>query len=178
MTRNSRRPVADRAFRRYAAVVTAGGAGAIAVAAAGAPAVPLDDWRWWLFAALVLLGELAPIDVPRRDGLDRVALSTAFGFAGLLLFGPLPALIAYAAGSVVADAAARLSPLKLLFNAAQYALSLAAASAVLAALGATAPVAVGDVLPAIGAAALTFLLANHVLAGIAAALLVEEPVGR
>ncbi len=178
MTRNSRRPVADRAFRRYAAVVTAGGAGAIAVAAAGAPAVPLDDWRWWLFAALVLLGERAPIDVPRRDGLDRVALSTAFGFAGLLLFGPLPALIAYAAGSVVADAAARLSPLKLLFNAAQYALSLAAASAVLAALGATAPVAVGDVLPAIGAAALTFLLANHVLAGIAAALLVEEPVGR
>ena len=78
----------------------------------------------------------------------------------------------------MADAAARLSPLKLLFNAAQYALSLAAASAVLAALGATAPVAVGDVLPAIGAAALTFLLANHVLAGIAAALLVEEPVGR
>ena len=99
MTRTSTRPAAGRAFRRYAVAVTAGGAGALAAAAHGAPPLPTGDWRWWLFAALILGGELAPIDVPRRDGLDRVTLSTAFGFAALLLFGPLPALVAYAAAS-------------------------------------------------------------------------------
>ena len=177
MTRTSSRPAGGRAFRRYAVAVTALGAGALAAAAHGAPPLPTGDWRWWLFAALILGGELAPIDVPRRDGLDRVALSTAFGFAALLLFGPLPALVAYAAASVLADATARLAPLKVLFNAAQYALSLAAAPPC-SPRSAPPRRRVGDVLPAIAAAAVTFLLANHVLAGIAAALLAGEPLGR
>src|SRR5687768_18541251 len=91
-------------------------------------------------ALLVLAGELIPIDVPRRDGVDRVAISTAFAFAILLLFGLLPAIVAYAAASALADVSARLSALKVAFNAGQYALSLAAAALVLTLLGREPPV--------------------------------------
>jgi diguanylate cyclase (GGDEF)-like protein len=177
MTRPSRtgRLADQAAFRAYAAAITLAGGAAIAAAGVVDPAVPTGDWRWWLFAALVLLGELAPIDVPRRQGYDRVTVSTAFGFAGLLLFGLFPALLAYVGACAVADAVGRLAPLKLLFNAAQYGLSLAAAGVVLTALAGAPPVPVGASLPAVAAAAFTFLVANHVLAGIAAALLVDEP---
>ena len=51
----------------------------------------------------MLVGELMPIDVPRRDGADRVAISTAFAFAVLLQFGLMPAVLAYAAASAIAD---------------------------------------------------------------------------
>ena len=85
----------------YAIAVTVAGAACVALLLLIAPAPDLGDWRLWLFGALVLFGELFPIDVPRREGLDRVTTSTAFGFAILLLFGPLPAVLAYGGG--VAD---------------------------------------------------------------------------
>ena len=72
--------------------------------------VPLGDWRFWLMAALVLVGELMPIDVPRRDGVDRVAISTAFAFAILLSSGCCRRSLAYAAASAIADVHARLPP--------------------------------------------------------------------
>jgi diguanylate cyclase (GGDEF)-like protein len=181
MTESGMRPrrAEGRAFGRYAVVVTVAGAAAAFAAAAAGGSVPIGDWRFWLFAALVLLAELKPIDVARRDGLDRVTVSSAFAFAALLLFGLVPAMLAHAAASVAADASARLAPLKLAFNAAQYGLSLAAAGLVLALLGhGDETVAVGEALPAVAAAGLTFLVVNHVLAGVAAALLVHEPVVR
>ena len=65
-------------FAAYGAIVSLVGAAlAVALLVTG-ESVPLDDWRFWLMAALVLVGELLPIDVPRRDGarprddLDRV----------------------------------------------------------------------------------------------------------
>jgi len=104
-----------RGFGAYGAIVSALGAVLVcALFVAGEP-LPLGDWRFWLMAALVLVGELMPIDVPRRDGADRVAISTAFAFAMLLEFGLLPAVLAYAAASVwsprlqLAAAAFRLS---------------------------------------------------------------------
>ena len=60
------------------------------LAVTGEP-LPLGDWRFWLMAASCSR-ELLPIDVPRRDGADRVTISTAFAFAVLLLFGLLPAV--------------------------------------------------------------------------------------
>ena len=41
--------------------------------------------RFWLLALFVLAGEFLPIPVPRRHGLDKVAVSTAFAFAALLV---------------------------------------------------------------------------------------------
>jgi diguanylate cyclase (GGDEF)-like protein len=164
------------AFRAYALAVTLAGVAAVVAAGLLTPGVPTGDWRWWMFAGLVVLSELRPVDVPRREGVDRVTVSTAFSFAALLLFGLFPALLAYVAAAVVADAAARLAPLKLLFNAAQYGLALAAAGLVLDVLaGGVEPVGVGSALPAVAAAAATLLVVNHVLAGLAAALLVGEP---
>jgi diguanylate cyclase (GGDEF)-like protein len=166
-------------FRAYGTAVSVVGAALACALIATGESAPAGDWRYWLMAGLVLVGELIPIDVPRRDGADRVAISTAFAFAILLQFGLLPALAAYAVASAIADAVARLAPLKVAFNAAQYGLSLAASALVLGLLGTPAPIgAVGEALPAVLASATTFFLVNHVLAGVGVALLVREPPAR
>ena len=173
----SARPLPAPSFRSYAATVSVAGAATIIAVALVAPAA----WHpgVLLLAVLVLVGELLPIDVPRRQGLDRITTSTAFAFAIALLFGPLPAVVAYAGASLIADGLARLGWLKVVFNAAQYALALAAAAATMLALGAQLPVAsLADELPRVAAGALAFLAVNHVLAGVAAALLARERVGR
>ena len=122
------RPSAGASARTAPSVSGLGAILLCALAVSGEP-LPLGDWRFWLMGALVLVGELMPIDVPRRDGADRVAISTAFAFAMLLEFGLLPAVVAYAAASAIADVHARLPLVKVTFNAAQYALSLAAVGA-------------------------------------------------
>ena len=167
----------SRAFRGYALITVAGGLAALPLLGLVGDAV--WDWRLLVIGAIVLLGELLPIDVPRREGLDRVTTSSAFALAALLLLGPLPAAVALATGSVVADGlVARLAPLKVAFNAAQYTLSLAAAAAAVTLAGGTLPLGpLEDSLPAVCAGCLAFLVVNHVLAGIAAAMLSREPVG-
>jgi diguanylate cyclase (GGDEF)-like protein len=165
-----------RAFSGYVCATVAGGAAAIALLGLSGAAV--WDWRLLVLGGIVLLGELLPIDVPRREGLDRVTTSSAFALAALLLLGPLPGAVALATASVVADTAARLPLLKIAFNAAQYVLSMAAAAAAATLAGATLPlVALEDSLGAVGAACVAFLAVNHVLAGVAAAILADEPVG-
>ena len=128
--------------------------------------------RLLLLALFVLAGELLPIPVPHRGGLDKVTVSTAFAFAILLDQGILPACAVYALASVLADVWTRMSPLKIFFNAAQYMLSLAAAGAVLMLVGNRPPVALhaGAIL-VILLAACACLVVNHVLAGTGAALL-------
>jgi diguanylate cyclase (GGDEF)-like protein len=172
-------PAPRRGFGTYGAVVSGLGAVLLCALAVTADPLPLGDWRFWLMGALVLVGELMPIDVPRRDGADRVAISTAFALAMLLEFGLLPAVLAYAAASVIADVHAKLSAVKVTFNAAQYALSLAASALVLAALGHAAPIGsvAGALLPVLAAAA-TFFVVNHVLAGVGVALIIGETPSR
>src|SRR5215208_4200146 len=155
-------PAVRRGFAVYGVVVSGLGAMLVCALAVTAEPLPFADWRFWLMAGLVLVGELMPIDVPRRHGADRVAISTAFAFAMLLHFGLLPAVLAYAAASAIADSYERLSPVKVAFNAAQYALSLAASALVLAALGHEAPIgSIAAALPAVLAAGATFFLVNH-----------------
>jgi diguanylate cyclase (GGDEF)-like protein len=171
------RPLPAPSFGSYAATVSLAGAVTVIAVAVAAPAA--WDLQVLLLAVLVLVGELLPIDVPRRQGLDRITTSTAFAFAIALLFGPLPAIAAYAGASLIADGLARLGWLKVVFNAAQYALALAAAAVTMLALGAQLPLtSLADELPRVAAGALAFLAVNHVLAGVAAALLAHERVGR
>jgi diguanylate cyclase (GGDEF)-like protein len=135
--------------------------------------------HFWVLSSFVLLGELFPIPVPRRGGLDKVTISTAYAFAILLLEGPLPACAVYAAASVTADLVMRVAPVKTAFNAAQYTLTMTAAAAVLMIAGWPAPLTVtGAAVPAILLAALACLIVGHVLAGAGAALLSGEPVLR
>src|SRR6476620_11994140 len=96
-------------FDTYGWAVSVVGVALVAALIATGETIPAGDWRYWLMALLVLAGELIPIDVPRRDGFDRVAISTAFAFAVLLEFGLLPAVVAYAAASMIADVRAGLS---------------------------------------------------------------------
>ena len=128
-------------------------------------------------SGFVLVGELLPIPVPRRRGLARVTISAAFAFAILLRFGPGPAALVYVASSVIADLAARLSPLKILFNAAQYLLAVVAAAGVLL-LAHSLPMGpiTGPELPIVLAAAAVFFVTNHVLACVAGALLARVPI--
>jgi len=132
---------------------------------------------FWLLALLVVVGELLPIPVPRRHGLAKVTISTAFAFAILLRFGAGPATLVYVASVVIADCAERVAPIKVLFNAAQYALAMFAAATVLKLTG-TAPLThiSGPELPAVLAAGAAFFVANHVLACTGAALLSGLPI--
>ena len=111
---------------------------------------------------------------PRRRGPGRRSRPRS-RFAMLLEFGLLPAVLAYAAASVIADVHARLSPVKITFNAAQYALSLAASALTLAVLGQEAPIeSIAAALPAVLASAAVFFVVNHVLAGVGVALIIGE----
>jgi diguanylate cyclase (GGDEF)-like protein len=174
-----------RAFAAYAVAVSVAGL-ALTLDLASGERVALNpwsdwalDWRYWLFAGLILIGELLPIDVPRRHGHDRVTISGAFAFAVLLLFGVVPALLAYAGASIIADVVGRIGALKVAFNAAQYAIAVAGAGAVMELLGHQLPAdsMSAVLLPALAAAGAFFVI-NHVLAGIAAALLVGERPAR
>ncbi len=112
---------------------------------------------FWMLAALMLAGELLPIPVPRRNGLDKVTISSAFAFAMLLHFGPGAATLMYVASLVIADSVERVTPIKVLFNAAQYALAIVAAATVLEIGGRSAPVPLaGNQIPLFVASGMAF----------------------
>ncbi len=167
-----------RRFTIYAAAVVA--AAAVALIAFGSLAGVGGGFgtaTFWLLAAFVLVGELLPVPVPRRHGLDRVTISTAFTFAILLMFGVVPAMVVYAAASMIADGVQRTARVKVIFNAAQFVLTVGAVGAALAAVGHAAPIALtADAVPAVLLGAVVFFLAGHVLAGTGAALLARTPV--
>src|SRR3954453_18553836 len=169
---------APRPLQAYTAALSAIAAIALGIAlTTGSWSDVTTDERFWPIALFVVLGELLPIDVPRRGNSDQVTISTAFAFSVLLMFGIEPAIVVYTVASVVADVAVGRSPIKIVFNVAQYVVSLMVAGAVLAAL---APVPVTDVaaeLPAIMAAGITWFFVNHVLVGIGGALFGRAPIG-
>jgi diguanylate cyclase (GGDEF)-like protein len=79
-------------------------------------------------AASVLLGELFPLELPRRSGDGEVTVSTMFSFALVLAVGLLPALAAQLTASVIQDFTARKPLWQIVFNVGQYTLSLGAAA--------------------------------------------------
>src|SRR5205807_5140943 len=132
----TRQAPAPRGFVIYA-TATAGAALAAVVFFGGMHYRHVDaPLLFWMLAFFTLVGDLLPIPVPRRRGLAKVTISTAFAFAILLRFGAGPATLIYAGSSVIADLRERTAPIKLPFNAAQYVLAMAAAAAVLTLAGA------------------------------------------
>src|ERR1700757_5302209 len=98
-------------------------------------ATPVDiDGRAIEFAALsvcVLIGELFPLELPRRSGDGEVTVSVMFSFALLLGVGLVPAVAAQLVASIVQDRTAHKPWWQIGFNIGQYTLSLAAAAGVL-----------------------------------------------
>jgi len=96
--------------------------------------VDLDGFTTFAFAALamsVVVGELFPLELPRRSGDGEITVSTMFSFALVVGVGLVPALAAQLAASVVQDRIAGKPWWQMGFNLGQYTFSLSAAWAVL-----------------------------------------------
>ena len=164
------------------AVVTLGFCAIALVVAASDPAWLLTDPKVYaVLALLVLLGELRPILVPRGDHHDEITVSTTFVLA-LTLVGPLALPLLVQGIAVGAEDVRSRKPLrKVLFNIAQYALTLCAARAVFA-VAADVPLLRGeqmvlpDQLPAALLAGAAFFAVNHALSSIVTALALDVPV--
>src|SRR3954453_1864900 len=119
---------APRPFVIYTAALAAVAAVFLGLALArGSWQDVFSDDRFWAMAVFVVLGELLPIDVPRRGSSDQVTISAAFAFAVLIAFGVEPAVVCYAVASLISDLLLRIAPIKIVFNIAQYVVSLVAA---------------------------------------------------
>jgi len=121
----------------------------------------------------VVLGELVPLKLPLRGGDEEVNLSTPFAFALLMSAGLAPALVAQAAASLIQDVVARKPVWRSAFNIGQYVLCLAAAGAVLSALGVQPSIVTGATAPTQIAAELlaggAFFVVNFLIVGTAVA---------
>jgi signal transduction histidine kinase len=159
------------------AVVVAGLAVLVGVAADrgarptnGAPAA------FWLLCALVVVTELFPVHLPRQGETESFTVTNAFVFALFLGWGLPASMVAFAVASAVSDLVQRKPPKKILFNVAQYSLSLAAAEAVYRLLGAgREPFSPGQT-PAFIAATLAFFVVNYLLVRVTVALATGVPV--
>jgi diguanylate cyclase (GGDEF)-like protein len=141
---------------------------------------PLDLAQVLVFGAFVLLGELRPIRVPRRDEQEEIVTSATFTFAILLTSGVAAAIAVRALVGLVPAVMGRKPWWKSVFNVSQYAMSLSAASLVLHMLtdvprsSATAFLP-HDLVPILVAGAVYFLV-NNVVTGVALGLAQETPV--
>src|SRR5438270_6802662 len=119
--------------RLFCVAVAVVGMALLATVVAASP-LDFDGHRATEFVALaasVLVGELFPLELPRRSGDGEVTVSVMFSFALLLGVGLLPALAAQLVASVVQDRIARKPWWQVGFNIGQYTLSLAAAAGIL-----------------------------------------------
>ncbi len=121
--------------------------------------VAVNVRAFWLFALLLLLGEVFPISVPRRGGeVDEVTASTTFAFALMLAFGTAPAVLAQVVSSIIADLILRKNVWKMAFNAGQYAISLGAAGGLYEVMGGDLQPGIGNLAPFALSAAVFFIL--------------------
>jgi diguanylate cyclase (GGDEF)-like protein len=166
-------------FTLYLRLVSAAGIAvfvALAVTATGD--FGYDDAEFWVLAALVFAGELFPIQVHGQVGEET--FSTPFAFALLLVYG-LPEVVAVQViATVVADVIRRRPADRIVFNAAQLAISWTIAGLALEAVGGTGlddgvDLKAAD-LPAIALAAGVFFIVNSTLARTAEALLQDTSI--
>ena len=159
------------ALNSYVVVVTAsGGAILLAFARSGsAAALPHMPATFWLLSAFMLIGEARYIVLPHSGQREAITATTCLCLAMVLGWGVAPTALVLAACSVISDLYRRKEPRKVLFNASQYSIALAACGAILAGFGVRPPFDVGD-LPVFFLAALAYLLVNKVLVRIAVAL--------
>ncbi len=127
---------------------------------------PFATFEFIALAASVMVGELFPLELPRRSGDGEVTVSVMFSFALLLGLGLLPALAAQLVASLVQDRIAGKPWWQIGFNIGQYTLSLTAAAGVLKLLGAYGALRAGfkpDDLLAVLAAAAAYFSVNLLL---------------
>jgi diguanylate cyclase (GGDEF)-like protein len=137
-----------------------------------------------VLALALLLGELRPVKVARgEEGDDEITISSTFAMA-LVITGPLAVAVGAQIGAALFDDVRRRKPAqRVLFNAAQYTLTLAAARLVYALithqsiLGATPVMSTRGIVGAL-AGGLAFFVVNHGIVGTAVALDMGVHVGQ
>jgi len=160
-------------YRLTAVVSLAGLAVLVAVAWTTRVLVPAHAW---LYVALlvpgVMLGELLPLKIPRRGDDEEITISTTFAFALLVSAGLPVALLVQGVASALQDVLARKPWWRVVFNVAQYTLSLAAAAAVMELASFAEPQLPFNPanLPAVAAAGAVFFVVNTGVVGAAIAL--------
>ena len=127
-----------------------------------------------------VVAELTPLKVVLRAAEGEITASNTFAFALLICYGPAPAAIAFALGTILADGIRRKPPERIAFNAAQYVITVAAAGVVLSALSGLPHLAdptgiEPSDLPGIVAAALVFHALNSSF--VAGAIALAEKIG-
>ena len=163
-------------LRSFVTVVSVAGIALVGAVALRAPGDLLGrvDVLLVLFAVAILVAELFPLDIPGHEG--QATFSTTFAFALLLAEGTAVVVLTHVLCVVLADLLRRRPIAKIVFNAAQYALSWGAAGAVLAlaapGLSHNGGLEYLDAVhtPAVVAAVGTFLIVNVILASTAPAL--------
>jgi diguanylate cyclase (GGDEF)-like protein len=163
-------------LRSFVTAVSAAGITLVGAAVLRAPGDVLGriDALLVLFAVAILVAELFPLDIPGHEG--QATFSTTFAFALLLAEGTAVVVLTHVLCVVLADLLRRRPLAKIVFNAAQYALSWGAAGVVLALAAPGLPHNGGleylDAVhtPAVVAAVGTFLAVNVILASTAPAL--------
>jgi diguanylate cyclase (GGDEF)-like protein len=178
MTFRSARPI----YWYVAAVSLAGLALLVGLGFSGEIAhLPFSSTKFWLFTILLVVGELWPVRIPRRDEHEEVTTSGTFAYALLISFGVPAAVLVHAGATLLADLVRRKEWWKAAFNAGTYALAVAGAGAVVSLItdiprpGAP-PAFLSVDLPAIIVGALVFLVVNHILTRAAIALAQELKV--
>jgi signal transduction histidine kinase len=148
-------------------------AGLVALAAL-VPTIDLDRVREVagaiaLFAGFVIGGELISIRLLHNNRVKDLAVTTTFAYGLVVLAGTAVAVLVFMLASIVADLSQRKPAFKLLFNAAQCVLALAAGGLIYHALGGGYEVTTGT-LPALAAGGLAFMLVNHLLVSVVISL--------
>ncbi|HZD72160.1 MAG TPA: HAMP domain-containing sensor histidine kinase [Actinomycetes bacterium] len=133
------------------------------------------DLSFWVLAACVLPAELIRIPVWRRNAVYQITMSRPFALALLTGWGVPLAVVVFMIASVVSDLLHRKSPLRISFNAGQYALSIGAAGVVYEVLGGHPPLGLEQV-PAFVAATIVLMLVNRLLVRTGLALLERRPL--
>jgi diguanylate cyclase (GGDEF)-like protein len=129
--------VLKQPLTRYVSAVVAAGIGCLVVLIASGGLDLLDAQRPELLVLLVLcaiVAELTPLKVVLRAKEGEITASNTFAFALLILYGPAPAALAFAMGTIVADGIRRRPPERIAFNASQYILTVAGSGLALSAL--------------------------------------------
>jgi len=144
----------------------------VGLAATGTGDLGPADAEFWVLAALVLAGELFPIQI---HGVGYENFSTPFVFALLLVYGLPEAVTVQVVASLAADMTRRRPLDRVVFNASQLAISWVAAGLALDAVGGSGLTNGDDLqaadLPAIALAAAVFFIVNSTLVRTAEALL-------
>jgi signal transduction histidine kinase len=130
-----------------------------------------------LFGAFVVVGELVVVPIRRRGQVRELTVTNTFAYALALLAGTAIGVLVLVAASVVADLTRRKAPIKVAFNAAQWAIALAVGGGICTALGGGQRITAASV-PALIIGGAVFLLVNHALVGAVVSLATDTPLRR